>query len=888
VIVPRPSAREAATPGHTAEGSAPDRPAGLRVAWLDPLKGFAILAVLLNHLVESFGPGPWFTNPSSDWPDLATRLHTFFPHDRLAPVAAIRFLGWLGDNGPGVFIFASGVGLTLAALGRAEEPGTGIRTFYRRRLARLYPLYIAMHFVVLGLALAVPGDTLSFASPMTMFSLSGFRGVPPLFYYIVPAWWYVWLIIQLYILYPFLLRWLERSGPVLFFAGTLAITVAARAFGILFWAPLHLHLYMWMNGLVALTRLAEFTAGMVVARGLIAARQAGRPEPGATRVTAAAAVVYVAGLACSITLAGSLVANLLVTLGLSGLFYGAWRALRAYLPAPARAITSLGVSSYAVYLLHQPLVIWTGVFLHDRVALHLAAATFALAISIPVAGAIERATNAIVDNGAAWLIARSNALSMTAGAFVFVLLVAAEPLTGPAGGRVVSYLVACGTAVVLWLEWLRYASASRQGVPAESLWCAIARRIGLASGFLGLFVLAPGSGYLAATAGLVIGVVATATNRLATPDRPLWTAWAAGVAVTLIIAGGAEKVLRVVAPREIGGWGERPALMVHPTRAFSLIPNRVTHLRYNDYDYVVRTNALGLASPEIPVARPTPNTLRVLTTGDAFTMPEGLNYEQSFPALLDSALAQCLGPRQVQVINAGVTGYGPREEEPQFDELGAMFHPDIVVHEFFVNDWSDIMVGAEERRQGIGLTKGRLTRGALLDRSDLVANARLLYERIVSALTGRISSTQRYKLLLDYYRTGPNPLYDTLNVDRMMRFIAHFRDAARADGGTLVVFFTPGGVTVLPRDQIAYLPPSGIPLTDSVHYDLRRPFTTLERITDSLGVPLVDLTGPLRAYRPQPVYFPNQWHWTAAGHRAAAQAIMGALARQGLIAPACT
>lgn len=885
MIVPRPSAREAATPGRTAEGSAPGRPAGLRVAWLDPLKGFAILAVLLNHLVESFGPGPWFTNPSSDWPDLATRLHTFFPHDRLVPVAAIRFLGWLGDSGPGVFIFASGVGLTLAAFGRAEEPGTGIRTFYRRRLARLYPLYIAMHFVILGLALAVPGDTLSFASPMTMFSLSGFRGVPPLFFYIAPAWWYMWLIIQLYILYPFLLRWLERSGPVLFFAGTLAITVAARAFGILFQAPLHIHLFMWMTGLVGLTRLAEFTAGMVIARALIAARQAGRPEPGASQVTAAAAVVYVAGLACSFTLAGSLVANLLVTLGLSGLFYGAWRALRAYLAPLAQVITSLGVGSYAVYLLHQPLVTWTGVFLHDRVALHLAAALFVIAISFPVAGAIERATNAIVDNGAAWLIARSNALSMTAGAFVFVLLVAVEPLTGPAGGRVVSYLVACGTAVVLWLEWLRYASASRQDMPAEPLGCAITRRIGLAAGFLGLFVLAPGSGYLAATAGLVIGVVATATNRLGAPNR---TAWAAGVAVTLIIGGGAEKVLRVVAPREIGGWGERPALMVHPTRAFSLIPNRVTHLRYNDYDYIVRTNALGLASPEIPVARPTPNTLRVLTTGDAFTMPEGLNYEQSFPALLDSALAQCLGPRQVQVINAGVTGYGPREEEPQFDELGAVFRPDIVVHEFFVNDWSDIMVGAEERRQGIGLTKGRLTRGALLDRSDLVANARLLYERIVSALTGRISSTQRYKLLLDYYRTGPNPLYDTLNVGRMTRFVAHFRDAARADGGTLVIFFTPGGVTVLPRDQIAYLPRSGIPLTDSVHYDLRRPFTTLERITDSLGVPLVDLTAPLRAYRPQPVYFPNQWHWTAAGHRAAAQAIMGALARQGLIAPACT
>lgn len=47
--------------------------------WLDPLKAFALLGILLNHLVEELGPGPWFTNPSSSWPPLAERLQTFFP-----------------------------------------------------------------------------------------------------------------------------------------------------------------------------------------------------------------------------------------------------------------------------------------------------------------------------------------------------------------------------------------------------------------------------------------------------------------------------------------------------------------------------------------------------------------------------------------------------------------------------------------------------------------------------------------------------------------------------------------------------------------------------------------------------------------------------------------
>jgi peptidoglycan/LPS O-acetylase OafA/YrhL len=888
VNVPRPSTREAAT-GHTAGRNAPDRPPALRVDWLDPLKGFAILAVLLNHFVESVGPAPWFTNPSNDWPGLATRLHTFFPDDQSLPIAAVRTLGWLGDSGPGVFIFASGVGLTLAALSRTDRQNSPVE-FYRRRLLRLFPLYIAMHFIVLGGDLAVPGNLLTFGSPLTLFSLTGFRGTASLFYYIASAWWYIWLIVQLYLAYPFLLGWLRRTGPAWFFAGTLAITIASRGAGIRY-SP---HLYMWMTGMFAGTRLAEFTAGMVTAWWLAAAPANGRKQPAAGRVVAWAAVIYVAGLACSVTLTGSLISNLLVTIGLSGLFYGMWRLLRAHTPAAAAAITVVGASSYAVYLLHQPLLAWTQIVLAGHRGPYFAAALIVLAASIPAGQAMERGMESLAQRGPAWLRTHATRLSGLAGIAVFALLLGVEPQTAFSSfsQRAVCFVIAVGTGLALWLEWLARpgGGTSHDGgasaVP-EPAWPAIARRTGLVAGLAGLFLLPPGYGYLAAPAGLIVAVVATAAARTGARTRPPYWAWGAGIAGVLALFGAGELVLRRVAPREVGGWGERPALMVHPTRAFGLIPNRVTHLRYNDYDYVVRTNSMGLASPEIPAGRPTPDALRVLTTGDAFTMPEGLNYEQSFPALLDSALTRCLAPRAVQVINAGVTGYGPLEEEPQFGELGALYHPDIVVHEFYVNDWSDITVGTDERRQGIGLTGRRLTRGSLLSHSDLAANAQVLYERIVSALTGQISATQRYKLLLDYYRKGPNPLYDEANIERMTRFIAHFRDAARADGGTLVIFYTPGAVTVLPRNQIAYLPASGIPLTDSVHYDTRRPLTALEQITDSLGVPLVDLTGPLRDYRPQPVYYPNQWHWNAAGDRAAAAGILAALGRQGLIAGRC-
>jgi len=202
---------------------APSAVTAQRLDWLDPVKALALLAILLNHLVEEFGPGPWFTNPDNSWPSLAVRLHTIVPPGTSLFLRGVRAAGWLGDAAPGVFILASGVGLTLSAL---ADPGNTLdaRAFYRRRLLRLFPLYIAMHFVVLAGALFVPGNTESFAGLRTMLSLTGIRVLPGTFFHISPSWWFVWLILQLYVVYPYLFRALRKLGPTNFFAFALTLT----------------------------------------------------------------------------------------------------------------------------------------------------------------------------------------------------------------------------------------------------------------------------------------------------------------------------------------------------------------------------------------------------------------------------------------------------------------------------------------------------------------------------------------------------------------------------------------------------------------------------------------------------------------------------------------
>src|SRR5262249_8633780 len=157
--------------------------------------------------------------------------------------------------------------------------------------------------------LFVPGNTLSFGSPATLLSLAGLRFTRGLFFYISPAWWFVWLILQIYILYPLLFRGLQRFGPAKFFAAALAFTIVSRGIGV----ALPAIRYDWLTGMFFGSRLAEFAAGMVAAWWIMN----GRALPGIGWAVAS----YVLGFGAQFFLPTVVVSNLLITLGMAGVFY---------------------------------------------------------------------------------------------------------------------------------------------------------------------------------------------------------------------------------------------------------------------------------------------------------------------------------------------------------------------------------------------------------------------------------------------------------------------------------------------------------------------------------------------------------------------------------------
>jgi hypothetical protein len=109
----------------------------------------------------------------------------------------------------------------------------------------------------------------------------------------------------------------------------------------------------------------------------------------------------------------------------------------------------------------------------------------------------------------------------------------------------------------------------------------------------------------------------------------------------------------------------------------------------------VSINSLGLRGPELEPLPP--GGLRVLILGDSLVAGFEVKHEESFVALTQKRLARLL-ERPVQVINAGVRGYGTDQSLLYFRERGRKLEPRLVVYMQSNNDADDNMTLHRMRR----------------------------------------------------------------------------------------------------------------------------------------------------------------------------------------------
>lgn len=329
-----------------------------KLVWVEAIKAFALVWIFINHVSEQLFGYPLIANPFAGWPPLSERIAQLNPLTGFGawdvPVNLLRYLGWFGDQGVQLFLIASGFGLTWGLLNRQRDKPINLLPFYKSRAERLYPLWWGVHILFM-LAWFVTGWGLSLFEPATWLSFLGIRLTPELLYYFSPAWWYFWLIIQLYLVFPFLWDALRKWGAFRLLLWTSLIAFAIRGAGLFVFDS---YLDAWARGAVFITRLPEFVFGISLAAWMFTDRAQTEKRLGSPWATVASITSYGLGIYLLLTLPGMTVAPFLVGVSAFVLLYQAFTKI---LPRSPRWLVAsaewTGKHSYSLYLIHHPVIL---------------------------------------------------------------------------------------------------------------------------------------------------------------------------------------------------------------------------------------------------------------------------------------------------------------------------------------------------------------------------------------------------------------------------------------------------------------------------------------------------------------------------------------------------
>lgn len=342
---------------------------------------------------------------------------------------------------------------------------------------------------------------------------------------------------------------------------------------------------------------------------------------------------------------------------------------------------------------------------------------------------------------------------------------------------------------------------------------------------------------------------------------------------------GLEACLRLFAPQTT--WTENP---VHtPWTEWGLVPNQSLRTYGPEFgEMICQTNSDAIRDQiERPVEVP-PGVTRILLLGDSFVEGWGCPYGQTFGCRLESALNERLGEGRVDVIKAGVRGFGTDDAVNAFRCKWSAYRPDVVVIGVLLNDVLENPTVSE----GSNVEQEVAHSG-----SEKVADRRLesdfgpmneVTQRIhLMAATRRLlmMSDSLYLKLFFLNRPDRRVLEDPLSIEAETLYantLDHVRvlqTGCEAIGAELHVLLIPQGVQV----RLLAAPVDGV---DSREFSRR-----LGDGLTSLGVPHLDTLDALAEVPVETSFFLSDGHLTPAGHEIVADELLAyLLARSNRVA----
>ena len=276
------------------------------------------------------------------------------------------------------------------------------------------------------------------------------------------------------------------------------------------------------------------------------------------------------------------------------------------------------------------------------------------------------------------------------------------------------------------------------------------------------------------------------------------------------------------------------------------------------------TNADGIRSAREAEAFPAAGE-NLVFLGDSFTFGLGVTSDEAFPAVTEALLRRRLDRDDIRVANFGWTSSSPLLSRRQLEDIGARYHPDLVVFALDMTDFhDDLKYGRMLERRGLYWWYDKVPITLHL----LERHAPAIFERLYRSGTGGLPRQR-------FFATE-RPLTETRDqLGPVVENLERLAGAARGMGADFAVL-------LLPR-CFQYSAEESPGNREAAEYTVLgphslEPFRFFASLEGKLSFPVLSLLPAFRDTTVFPTCLADDPHWTAAGHRVAAEAIAAFLA----------
>lgn len=342
-----------------------------------------------------------------------------------------------------------------------------------------------------------------------------------------------------------------------------------------------------------------------------------------------------------------------------------------------------------------------------------------------------------------------------------------------------------------------------------------------------------------------------------------------------------ELAVRFLAPQPTGlSHQDRYGLVMHYPGITRYLPQ---------YGHSVTFNRAWMRDREHQTAKPA-GTFRILLLGDSFMEAFQVPFEASFASLLESRLSQATGAT-VEVINAGVSGWGTDDQLRYLVQYGIDYEPDLVVVAMTLhNDISDNLRRQWHTLEGDSLVSRDVAQMPYWQYKKAELKAFLSTRFQLYQLWRRVShrgEIRQVRSALDshivqlFREPPPEGIASGFRLTELL--LAEIKSTAQGVGAPTALFLLPLKVQLSDSIYAAFVQSAG---ATEAEMPAARPQRVMVAIADSLQIPVIDLLPAFvewTATSDTTLYMVQDGHWNEAGHRLAAAIVAQGLIDAGLV-----